>query len=234
MTIVVEKRTATGKKNRSLRRQGIVPGGISHADGKTSLIQVNESMLVPLTRITGADIFEVELDGKKVPVVLTELVVNPLTNRIEAFSVTELTAKSHVTVRVPVEIVGISPAVKNNLGTMVVNLPELKLTVNSSNIIPKISVDVSTLEETGSRILVSQIEGITDMKLASEKDRSLTVVTIRPLRDIDAEKRQMEADQAAAAAASAETPAEGTEAPAEGAEGTTEATEGEAAETKAE
>lgn len=210
MIIALEKRTLTGKANNKLRRDGIVPGGISRRDGSTLMVQATELVLLPLRRMTGADIFEVEVDGKKLSAVIAELIINPLTNKIESFSLTELTPESHVTVRVPVELVGIAPAVKNNLGTMVVNLPELKLTVNSNNIIAKITVDVSGLSETGSRILVSNIPGIEDMKLASEKDRSLTIVTIRPLRDLDAEKRRAEA-----ATATTET----TEATAEAAEG---------------
>jgi len=211
MTVItLEKRILVGKANKKLRRVGIVPGGISHANGETSMVQASDLVLLPLRKLTSADIFEVEFDGKKISAVIAELIVNPLTNKIESFSFTELIKKSHVTVRVPVEIVGISPAVKNNLGTMVINLPELKLTVNKENIIAKITVDVSNLMETGSRILVSQIDGIEKLKLASEKDRSLTIVTIRPLRDIDAEKRRIEAEKTTT------TPVEGEAAPAEG------------------
>lgn len=213
LSLTVQKREVTGKKNKTLRRVGLVPGGISAADKSTVMIQMDEKSLIPLTRVTGTEIIEVEVEGgKKYTTVLAELIINPLDNKIESFSLTELTPASHVTVRVPIELTGVAPAVKNNLGTLVTNMPELKLTVNSNNIPEKIVVDISSLEVTGARILVSQIPGIESMKLASEKDRTLTVVTVRPLRNLEQMAAQEAAQAAAAAAATTTTAA----APAEG------------------
>ena len=80
---------------------------------------------------------------------------------------------------------GISPAVKNNLGVLITNLPELRITANSENIIGKIVVDISQMEDVGARVLVSELPGIEKIKLASEKDRTLTVVTVRPLQKVE-------------------------------------------------
>lgn len=204
LSLKVQKREVTGKKNKTLRRIGLVPGGISVADRTTVMIQLDEKSLIPLTRVSGTEVIEVEVEGgKKYTTVLGELIINPINNKLESFSLTELTPSSHVTVRVPIEFAGIAPAVKNNLGTLVVNMPELKITVNSTNIPEKLLVDISTLETTGARILVSQIPGIEGIKLASEKDRTLTVVTVRPLRNIEQMAAQEAAKEATAAAAAA-------------------------------
>lgn len=217
VSLAVQKRELTGKQNKKLRKQGIVPGGVSMNDGSTLMIQAGERELLPLVRSSATEIIEIEYEGKKITTIRAEIFVNPLNNKVESFALTELTPKSHVTVRVPVELTGIAPAVKNNLGTLVVNAPEIKLTVNSENIVPKLEVDISGLETTGARILVNQIPGIDKMKLASEKDRTMTVVTVRPLRQLLTEEPQA---VAAAATDAAATPAEGEAAPAaeEGAE----------------
>jgi large subunit ribosomal protein L25 len=191
VTVKLEKREVFGKKNNALRRNGIVPGSISRNGQETLAVQANELVVLPFTRVSGAEMVGVELDGKTYTCVVTHVHVNPLNNKIENFSLTELTKDSHVTVSVPIEITGVSPAVKNNLGVLVFNLPELKLTVNSNNIINTLSVDISNLADTGARILVGDIPGIENHKLASEKDRTLTVVTIRPLNKVEASKQEL-------------------------------------------
>lgn len=181
-----QTRTAVGKKNRGLLLQGIAPGSISRNGSDTVLIQVEQVALIPLMRAAGSEVINVIVDEKETfTTVVSQLNVNPLNNKVEGFSLTELTPKSHVTVRVPIVTEGVSPAVKNNLGVLITNLPELRITANSENIVSKIVIDISKLSDVGARVLVSELPGIENIKLASEKDRTLTVVTIRPLQKVE-------------------------------------------------
>ena len=105
---------------------------------------------------------------------------------VENVSFSQITKDSHIKVEVPVEFVGISPAVKNNLGVLVVSMPFIKLIVNKENIIPKIEIDISTLESVGQRILVKDVlqKLGENVKLASAKDAEQTIVTVRPLQKV--------------------------------------------------
>ncbi|PJA12347.1 hypothetical protein COX64_04690 [Candidatus Dojkabacteria bacterium CG_4_10_14_0_2_um_filter_Dojkabacteria_WS6_41_15] len=181
-----QTRTVVGKKNRGLLVKEIAPGCISRSGAETILVQASQTSLIPLIRATGSELIKLTVDEKEsYTTVISELYINPLSNKVEAFSLTELTPKSHVTVRVPIVTEGISPAVKNNLGVLITNLPELRITANSENIIGKIVVDISQMEDVGARVLVSELPGIEKIKLASEKDRTLTVVTVRPLQKVE-------------------------------------------------
>lgn len=202
----VQTRTVVGKSNRGLINKEIAPGSISRTGADTILIQANQKSLIPLMRAANSEIVKVTIDEKEsFTTVASELYVNPLSNKVEAFSLTELTPKSHVTVRVPIVTEGVSPAVKNNLGVLIMNLPELRITANSENILDKIVIDISKLVDVGSRVLVSELPGIEKIKLASEKDRTLTVVTVRPLQKVEVFLRT-----------ATDTAAEGEAAPAEG------------------
>lgn len=202
----VQTRTVVGKSNRGLINKEIAPGSISRTGADTILIQANQKSLIPLMRVANSEIVKVTIDEKEsFTTVASELYVNPLSNKVEAFSLTELTPKSHVTVRVPIVTEGVSPAVKNNLGVLIMNLPELRITANSENILDKIVIDISKLVDVGSRVLVSELPGIEKIKLASEKDRTLTVVTVRPLQKVEVFLRT-----------ATDTAAEGEAAPAEG------------------
>lgn len=182
----VQTRTVFGKRNRGLLVKEIAPGSISRAHADTIAIQADQTSLIPLMRSANSEVVKLTVDEKDTfTTVVSELYVNPLNNKVEAFSMTELTPKSHVTVRVPIVTEGISPAVKNNLGVLIMNLPELRITASSENIIDKIVIDISNLSDVGARVLVSELPGIEKIKLASEKDRSLTVVTVRPLQKVE-------------------------------------------------
>ncbi len=181
-----QTRTIVGKSNRGLLAKEIAPGSISRSGAATVLVQTDQTSLIPLTRAAGSEVVKLIVDEKDTyTTVVSELYVNPLNNKVEAFSLTELTPKSHVTVRVPIVTEGVSPAVKNNLGVLIMNLPELRITANSENITDKIVIDISKLSDVGSRVLVSDLPGIEKIKLASEKDRTLTVVTVRPLQKVE-------------------------------------------------
>lgn len=206
-------RIVTGKKNRGLLAKEIAPGSISRSNLPTILVQATQTELIPLMRAPGSEVIMLTVDEKDTyKTVVSELYVNPLSNKVEAFSLTELTPKSHVTVRVPIVTDGVSPAVKNNLGVLITNLPELRITASSENIVDKIVVDISNLADVGARVLVSELPGIEKIKLASEKDRSLTVVTVRPLQKVEVFLATTPVEGEAAV------PAEGEAAPVEGEE----------------
>lgn len=205
-----QTRTVLGKSNRGLLAQSIAPGSVSRSGADTVLVQADQTALLALVKAPGSEVIKLIVDEKdSYTTVVSELYVNPLNNKVEAFSLTELTPKSHVTVRVPIVTEGISPAVKNNLGVLITNLPELRITANSENIVSKIVIDISKLTDVGARVLVSELPGIEKIKLASEKDRTLTVVTIRPLQKVEAFLRT---DTTATAEGAEAAPAEGAEA----------------------
>lgn len=205
-----QTRTVRGKSNRGLLAQGIAPGSVSRSGADTVLVQADQTALLALVKAPGSEVIKLTVDQKdSYTTVVSELYVNPLNNKVEAFSLTELTPKSHVTVRVPIVTEGISPAVKNNLGVLITNLPELRITANSENIVSKIVIDISKLTDVGARVLVSELPGIEKIKLASEKDRTLTVVTIRPLQKVETFLRT---DTTATTEGAEAAPAEGAEA----------------------
>jgi ribosomal protein L25 (general stress protein Ctc) len=215
LELKAQTRTVVGKKNRGLLAKEIAPGSISRSGADTVLVQATQTELIPLMRAPGSEVVMLNVDEKTTyKTVVSELYVNPLSNKVEAFSLTELTPKSHVTVRVPIVTDGVSPAVKNNLGVLITNLPELRITANSENIVDKIVVDISSLADVGARVLVSELPGIEKIKLASEKDRTLTVVTVRPLQKVEVFLKTETDATATPAEGEAAVPAEG-EAPAE-------------------
>lgn len=115
MKLEVSTRTVKGKQNKSLLREGIAPGSIDRNKKETLLVQADQHELIALDRAGSADRIEVTVDGKdNYTAVISEIYVNPLNNKVESFSLTELTPESHVTVRVPIVFEGVSPAVKNN------------------------------------------------------------------------------------------------------------------------
>ena len=180
MNLSAEKRQIKGKKVKTLRREGYVPAVISVAGKDSVLIKIDVKDAQKIKDLDHIEKITIEVDGKKYDVLVSEIVVDPLNNKILHISFSEVTPKSHVIVNVPIRIKGISPAVKNNIGVMLRNLTFVRLVFNSENIIPYLEVDVSGMENVGDRILFTPELLPENVKPASFKDFGQTIVTIRP------------------------------------------------------
>ncbi len=83
---------------------------------------------------------------------------------------------------IPFEIVGISPAVKNNLSVLVEVLDSIEVRCKVNDLIPSIKVDISKLEHPGQSISVNELE-IPGISLINEDLKNATVVTISDLQE---------------------------------------------------
>ncbi len=179
-------RVLKGKATRKLRRDKLIPGAISRYKADTVLIQVPLEEVYKLKKARTTDLIVVSIDDAKetYTTLLTELLVDPITEEVISFTLTEITPDSKIKVEVPVTIVGEAPIIKKGLGVLVVSKPTLKLVLNLNTLIEDVKVDISSLTEVGDTIDVKDIlanlpEGI---KLASYNEINDAVVTIVALQ----------------------------------------------------
>ena len=116
---------------------------------------------------------------------------------------------------IPFEIIGISPAVKNNLGVLVDVLPSIDVKCKLESLVPFIEVDVSNLEHPGQSISVNDLNIPEGISLVNDEQATATIVTVTELQK-EEEIIVPEVDEEAEGAEGVETP-EG-EAPIEGEE----------------
>lgn len=160
-----EVRTTKGKKNRTLRKQGFVPGIVyGPADDPVSIQFPYRDIEVTLMRAGGTNLIDIEVDGKTYPSLARDVqrdVVRGDILHVDFFAV-DLTQK--IRVDVPVVTEGRSPLVAAREAILITGPSTITLEVYPQDIRDRIVVDLSVLETMGAEILVKDLkfkEGVT-------------------------------------------------------------------------
>lgn len=206
-----ELRKILGRKVKKLRKDGIIPAHVFGHNIKTLHIQIDEKEFEKIAKVAGeTSVVDLSVNSKTHPVLIRGVQVHPLTDKPLHIDFYQVSLKEKVKVAVPVEIVGVAPAVEKKLGVLLTPLAEIEIEALPQNLPEKIEVDVSKLENVGDAIHVK------DLKIDREKievltDSELIVANIGELVTKEAEEvlaAEAAEREAAAAAEAAEAPPE--------------------------
>lgn len=219
-----QERTILGKKVKSLRRDGVIPGHVYGKNLETESVSVSAQDFNRVFHQAGeTGLVDLKIGTDKIrPVLIRDIQYDPLTGRALNIDFYQVNLKEKVTVPVPIEIIGQEPE-SVHMGEAVVlqNLAEVEVEALPTDLIEKIEVDITNLKQIDDAILVSQLNYDRNL-LTVLADEEEVVVKLAPAVTEEM-KALLEEQEAEAEAAAAEQAAE------EGTEGE-ETTEGEAAE----
>jgi large subunit ribosomal protein L25 len=143
--IKVKIRTEIGKKAKTLRRKGEVPG-IYYAHGEENIpISIPELVLQPLYKTTHTNIISLELsDGSTKLCILRDVQFDPLTDRPVHCDLFGLKENEPLTINIPVVVRGTPKGVRDG-GILQQVLHRVKISCLPKNIPDHIEVDVEPL-----------------------------------------------------------------------------------------
>lgn len=234
LSLHAEERKILGKKVKTLRKDGQLPGHVfgKGVDGENVLVPQKDFLKTfHLAGETG--LIDLKIGAEKVrPVLIREVQYDPVDGSPIHIDFYQVNLTEKVKVPVPIELIGEQPE-KVHLGEAIIlqTLNEVEVEALPTDLIEKLEVDISSLKEIDDAITVGQINYDKE-KLTIHVAEDEIVAKLAPAVSAETEKllEEQAAEQAEAAAEAAAE--EGAEAPAEGeavegAEGTP--AEGEAA-----
>lgn len=178
------ERDLNGKKNKILLKDGFVPAVVYNAKTESKNIMLDTSTAKQILKnATSTTILDTELDGKSFKVVVKEIDINPITEELRHISFFEIDESKDMVFSIPFEIIGISPAVKNNLGVLVEVMDSIEVRCKVNDLIPSIKVDISELEHPGQSISIDELEIPKNISLINEELKNATVVTITEMQE---------------------------------------------------
>jgi large subunit ribosomal protein L25 len=182
--ITFEKREVLGKKNKKLFDEGYIPAVVYNSKGDSTNIKITRSFATKImSEVTSATVLDAEYNGKDMKVIVKEIDVNPFTERIRHIAFFEIDEKQEMTFTIPFKIVGVAPAVKNNLGILVEVLSSIDVRGKLSDLVPFIEIDVTKLEHPGQSISLDDLDLPKSLELLNEDLAETTVVTITELQE---------------------------------------------------
>jgi large subunit ribosomal protein L25 len=209
-TITLEKRELLGKKSQNLLAQGFIPAVLYNAKGDSTNVKVEASAGKKLVRVaTSTTIVDLKIGDKSIKALVKDVDLNPVTEEIRHIAFFEIDESKEMVFSIPFEIIGISPAVKNNLGILVKVLADIDVRCKLADLVPSISVDISGLDHPGQIIGVHDIKLPDGMELINKDLEQATIVTITEIqKEEEVVAAPVEGAPAEGAAAATEAPAE--------------------------
>ena len=216
LELTLEPRTASGKANKRLRRDGLVPG-VVFGKGRESLpVQLDAKRLEALYRTAGkTTIVNVRTAARARPLsaLIRGLQRHPVTGRAlhVDFFLVDLTQEMQADI--PLTFVGEAPAVEQTGGTLLTSLDHLKVKALPADLPHEIIVDVSSLTDLDAAIHVRDVhtDGAAFTVLNDPDELIAKVVPARVEEEVaptglepEAETAESPAEQEAAATAEIE------------------------------
>ncbi|HKM20039.1 MAG TPA: 50S ribosomal protein L25 [Candidatus Dojkabacteria bacterium] len=181
--ILFLERDINGKKNKILREEGFIPAVVYNSKTESKNIMLDSSTAQRIAReATSTTIFDVELEGKEFKALVKEIDYNPVTDDLRHIAFFSVDETADMVFTIPFELVGVAPAVKNNLGVLIQVLDDIEVRCKVSEIIPSINVDISNLEHPGQSIGVDELNIPEALEIMNEDLKNATVVTITELQ----------------------------------------------------
>jgi len=174
------KRKLFGRKVKSLRRVGIVPGNVFGPNTKSVAIQLDEKTLSTLILQAGeTSLVNLTIEGetKARPVLIAGYHKNPVSGGLLHVDLHEVNLKEKTTADVPLKFVGVSQAVVD--GNVLVELrKELEVEALPTDLPDIVEVDISSLLAVGDSILAKDLK-LDRPKVTLLVDADETIVTIQ-------------------------------------------------------
>jgi len=160
LELAAEMREITGKQVRKLRRQGWIPV-VLYGHRRTPLaLKVRERSLLKLLGEAGLNrLISLQIAGADGPVttLLREVQRDQISRRILHADFQEVLMTEKIITEVPVVLEGEAPIVRRGAGVLVHGISTIEIECLPADLIPAITVDISTLEEVDQAIHVSDL-----------------------------------------------------------------------------
>lgn len=200
-----EERKLSGRKVKTLRAQGLVPGNVYGKGVKSVSVQVASKEFIALHKEVGeTGLFDLVIGTDVRPVLIHSLQVNPKTDELIHVDFLQVNLKVKVTAEVPVELIGESPAMKQGIGTVVQQINDIEVEALPGDLPEKFEVNIDKLTEVDQAIYVKDLK-IDRTKVEIKTDADSIVVKIEP-----PQKEEVVETPIVAVGAEGAVPAEGT------------------------
>ncbi|NCO15259.1 50S ribosomal protein L25 [Candidatus Wolfebacteria bacterium CG18_big_fil_WC_8_21_14_2_50_39_7] len=178
MELNVQKREIFGKKVNSLRRENLIPAELYGHGLENIHLSVPAKEFSKLFKEAGeSTIINLNLENKKLPVLIHEVSVDPLSDKIIHIDFYQVKMDEKIITSVPLEFIGEAPAVKEKEGILIKAVQEIEVEALPSDLPHNIEVDISQLSDIGMSIHVKDLKIDKKVKVLADLETVVATVT---------------------------------------------------------
>lgn len=187
-TVLAAKvRTVFGKKNKNLRKEGLLPANIYGTNFPSQAIAINYVEFKRTFRTVGeTGIVYIKTEKDEIPTLVTSLQRDPLEGIVLHVDFRKVDLNIKIEAVVPLSFIGVAPAA--NAGGVILTQTD-KITVEAlpQDIPNHIEIDLSVLKEIGAEIKVSDIPVNPAYTIKTESKKVIVSVTAHKEESVIAE-----------------------------------------------
>lgn len=177
MELQAKPRTELGKKVKALRRAGFLPAVIYGEGIASQPISVPYKDFEKVFREAGASsLIKLGVDGKEYNVLIHDPARDPIKGNPIHVDFYAVRMDKTIRTKVPVEISGESPAVKNLAGILVKVMQEIEVEALPQDLPHELTIDISGLTELESRLCVKDISLPKGVKIHANAEDAVLIV----------------------------------------------------------
>lgn len=162
---------------KSLRVEDKVPGVLYGQKKENLLLEFDYGQFEVLFREAGeTTIIDLKIGDKSEKALIYDVQKDPVTDKIIHVDFYRINLKEEVAAMIPLEFVGVSPAVKEEGGILVTNRDELEVKSLPMDLPQKIEVDISVLAEIGDTIHIGDLKVSEGVSITDDPEISVAQV----------------------------------------------------------
>lgn len=177
-TLQAKTRGVTGRKTRSLREQGQVPGVVYGTGQDPQNVQFDRNAFVKLYNEQGSSsIVELDVDGKKINVLMHDYQLDPLRDEVIHADFRAVDMNKPLEADVRLVHIGEAAAVKALGGTLVTAIDSITIRALPANLMKSIEIDLSALATFDDAIRVGDLKLPEGVEVVTDPKRTIAVVS---------------------------------------------------------
>ncbi|MEK7654236.1 MAG: 50S ribosomal protein L25 [Patescibacteria group bacterium] len=187
MELPVQKREIFGKATNALRKAGLIPAELYGRGVANVHLAIPAKELRRVLKQSGENtMVNVVIDGKTHPVMIHDLALDPVTDEVVNVDLYQVRLDEKIKVRVPVEFIGESQAIKEKNGLLVKAMQELEIEALPTNIPRSVSADISKIADIGQSVYVKDLVLADGVRAVVDGESVVATVTAKMTEEQEA------------------------------------------------
>jgi len=178
MDLEVQKREKFGKAVRQIRRGGWIPAELygRSLENLHLMVPAREVKKIFKQQAGESQIINLIFDNERRPVLIKDFQIDPISDEVLSLDFYQVRLDEKVRVRVPIEFVGVSTAVKDKGGILVKAMHDIEIEALPTNIPQTIKADLGILKEIGQSLYVKNLAIVGDFKLLVDSETVVATI----------------------------------------------------------
>ncbi len=202
MQLIAQKREKLGKQNKSLRAEGLIPAVLYGRGSENQNLAVNAKDFAKVFKEAGeSTLIDLTVDNSSRKALIHDVQRNFLSNDVDHVDFYAVRMDEKTRVRVPIELIGESPAIKESGGILNRSMAEVEVEALPADLPHKFVLDIGRLTELAQSLYIKDLEVPAGVEVLASPEAVIATATppreeeVAPAPVVDVSEVKVESEE---------------------------------------